>query len=245
MASGTTRGSADLAAFLARGKQRVDEALQATVPPLSTPPAVLHEALRYTLLLPGKRLRGILVLACADLLRGDEDAVLPLACAVEMVHASSLILDDLPSMDDATLRRGKPVLHRVVGEANAVLAAVALLNLAFTRIAEAEALKERTRREAVLCLSAAIGAEGLIGGQVADLAATGRKLDLDGRREGQHAHGGVFPGPAPGIRHGVPGDTRVEAGQPISYLWGLGMWWCVSRHTSHDSWISNCAATTN
>lgn len=187
MASGTTRGSADLAAFLARGKQRVDEALQATVPPLSTPPAVLHEALRYTLLLPGKRLRGILVLACADLLRGDEDAVLPLACAVEMVHASSLILDDLPSMDDATLRRGKPVLHRVVGEANAILAAVALLNLAFARIAEADALKERIRREAVLCLSAAIGAEGLIGGQVADLAATGRKLDLDGL-EYVHSH---------------------------------------------------------
>jgi len=187
MASGTTRASADLAAFLARGKQRVDEALAASLPPPSTRPAALHEALRYTLLLPGKRLRGILVLACADLLRGDEEAVLPLACAVEMVHASSLILDDLPSMDDATLRRGKPVLHRVVGEANAILAAVALLNLAFARVAEAETLRERIRREAALCLTRAIGAEGLIGGQVADLDATGTKLDLDAL-EYVHSH---------------------------------------------------------
>src|SRR5262245_44763634 len=187
MASGTTRGSADLAAFLARGKQRVEEALQASMPSLSTPPAVLHEALRYTLLLPGKRLRGILVLACADLLRGDEDAVLPLACAVEMVHAASLILDDLPSMDDASLRRGRPVLHRVVGEANAILASVALLNLAFATVAGASALRERTRREAALCLTRAIGSEGLVGGQVADLAATGQRLDLE-TLEYVHSH---------------------------------------------------------
>jgi geranylgeranyl diphosphate synthase type II len=187
MASSTARASADLAAFLAQGKRRIEEALAAGVPPLSSPPAVLHEALRYTLLLPGKRLRGVLVLASADLLRGDEDAVLPLACAVEMVHASSLILDDLPSMDDASLRRGKPALHRVVGEANAILASVALLNLAYATVAEASALRERTRREAALCLARAIGSEGLIGGQVADLAGTGRRLDLDAL-EYVHSH---------------------------------------------------------
>lgn len=187
MASSTARASADLAAFLAQGKRRIEEALAAGVPPLSSPPAVLHEALRYTLLLPGKRLRGVLVLASADLLRGDEDAVLPLACAIEMVHASSLILDDLPSMDDASLRRGKPALHRVVGEANAILASVALLNLAYATVAEAGALRERTRREAALCLARAIGSEGLIGGQVADLAGTGRRLDLDAL-EYVHSH---------------------------------------------------------
>jgi len=187
MASSTARASADLAAFLAHGKRRIEEALAARVPPLSTPPAVLHEALRYTLLLPGKRLRGVLVLASAELLRGDEDAVLPLAGAVEMVHASSLILDDLPSMDDASLRRGKPALHRVVGEANAILASVALLNLAYATVAEADALRERTRREAALCLTRAIGSEGLIGGQVADLAATGKRLDLDAL-EYVHSH---------------------------------------------------------
>ena len=187
MASSTARASADLAAFLAQGKRRIEEALAAGVPPLSSPPAVLHEALRYTLLLPGKRLRGVLVLASADLLRADEDAVLPLACAVEMVHASSLILDDLPSMDDASLRRGKPALHRVVGEANAILASVALLNLAYATVAEASALRERTRREAALCLARAIGSEGLIGGQVADLAGTGRRLDLDAL-EYVHSH---------------------------------------------------------
>jgi len=106
---------------------------------------------------------------------------------VEMVHAASLILDDLPFMDDASLRRGKPVLHRVVGEANAVLASVALLNLAFATVAEASALRERTRREAALCLTRAIGASGLIGGQVADLAATGKRLELEAL-EYVHSH---------------------------------------------------------
>jgi geranylgeranyl pyrophosphate synthase len=90
-------------------------------------------------------------------------------------------------MDDASLRRGKPVLHKVVGEANAILAAVALLNQAFATVAEAQALRERTRREAALCLTHAIGAAGLIGGQVADLASTGKRLDLEGL-EYVHSH---------------------------------------------------------
>src|SRR5258705_10786398 len=135
--------------------------------------------MRYTLLLPGKRLRGILVLASCELLKGRRDDALPLACAVEMVHASSLILDDLPSMDNATLRRGKPTLHAVVGEANAILAAVGLLNGAFALIQEAAALKERARVLATARLSEAIGAAGLVGGPVADLQATGKKSDLD------------------------------------------------------------------
>ena len=176
-----------LAAWLAHGKARIEESLDTALPPLGTPPPVLHEALRYTLLLPGKRLRGVLVLASCELMRGSEEDALPLAGAVEMVHASSLILDDLPCMDDATLRRGRPVLHRVVGEANAVLAAVGLLTLAFARIAGAEGLKERARTEAAAVLARALGADGLIGGQVADLEATGRTLDLEAM-ESIHAH---------------------------------------------------------
>lgn len=187
MGSHPARRSADLTAFLAHGKRRVEEALDAAVPLPATAPAALHEALRYTLLLPGKRLRAVLVLACADLLRGDEESVLPLACAVEMVHAASLILDDLPCMDDASLRRGKPALHRVVGEANAVLAAVGLLNLAFETVALASTLRERTRCHAAACLTRAIGASGLLAGQVADLAATGRRLDLEAL-EYVHSH---------------------------------------------------------
>jgi geranylgeranyl diphosphate synthase type II len=175
----TPIAAAELEAFLARARRAIDDALALAIPPLGSPPATLHEAMRYTLLLPGKRLRGILVVASCELLKGRADDALPLACAVELVHASSLILDDLPSMDDATLRRGKPTLHKVAGEANAILAAVSLLNAAFARIQNAPALKDRARVRASALLSEAIGELGLIGGQVADLEATGKKLDLD------------------------------------------------------------------
>lgn len=169
----------DLDAYLARGKAAVDAALAQAVPPLGTPPPTLHEAMRYTLLLPGKRLRGVVVLAACELLKGRAEDAMPLACAIEMVHASSLILDDLPSMDGATLRRGQPTLHRVAGEANAILASVALLNAAFAAIHEAPALKDRARVAAASRLAEAIGSDGLVGGQVADLLSTGEKLDLE------------------------------------------------------------------
>jgi geranylgeranyl diphosphate synthase type II len=176
-----------LDSYLARSRVAIDAALADALPSLGSPPAALHEAMRYTLLLPGKRLRGILALASCELLKGRAEDALPLACAVEFVHASSLILDDLPSMDDATLRRGKPTLHKVAGEANAILASVALLNGAFALIQEAPALKDRARARATLLLAESIGALGLIGGQVADLEATGKKIDLDAL-EYIHAH---------------------------------------------------------
>ncbi len=171
--------ASDLDLYLAHAREAIDRALGTVVPPLSVPPGALHEAMRYTLLLPGKRLRGILVLASCEMLKGRADDAMPLACAVEMVHASSLILDDLPSMDDATLRRGKPTLHKLSGEANAVLAAVALLNAAYAVIQDAPALKDPARVRAGAALAAAVGTEGLVGGQVADLQATGSRIDLD------------------------------------------------------------------
>jgi geranylgeranyl diphosphate synthase, type II len=179
--------AAEITAYLADGRRRVDDALEKSLPPLGTPPASLHEAMRYTVLLPGKRLRGIVVLASCELLRSEPEDALPLAVAVELVHASSLILDDLPSMDNATLRRGRPTLHRVAGEANAILASVGLLNIAFATVTSAPALKERARGRAIAVLAEAIGGGGLIGGQVADLEATGRRLDLDAL-EYVHSH---------------------------------------------------------
>ena len=178
---------AEIHAYLAEGRRRVDDALERSLPPLGTPPAALHEAMRYTVLLPGKRLRGIVVLAASELLRGDEDAAMPLAVAVELVHAASLILDDLPSMDNATLRRGRPTLHKVTGEANAILASVGLLNAAFATVQSASALKDRVRGRATTVLAESIGSAGLVGGQVADLEATGRRLDLDAL-EYVHSH---------------------------------------------------------
>ena len=175
----TPLAASPLEAFLAEGRRRLADALDRSLPPLGTPPAALHEAMRYTLLLPGKRLRGIIVLASCDLLKGSADDALPLACAVEMVHASSLILDDLPSMDDATLRRGKPTLHKVAGEANAILASVGLLNAAFALVQSASTLKDKAKSAAIGKLADAIGAQGLVGGQIADLEATGSRLDLE------------------------------------------------------------------
>ncbi len=168
-----------LDAFLAEGKRLVEDALDQVIPPLGTPPPVLHQAIRYTLLLPGRRIRGIVVLAASDLLKGSREAALPLACAVEMVRASSLIVGDLPAMGDAEARGGKPALHRAVGEANAILAAVGLLAAAFATIQEAEKLSARARREATLRLARGIGADGLVGGQMGSLEGIGKRLDLE------------------------------------------------------------------
>ena len=178
--------------------------------------------MRYTLLAPGKRLRGITLLAVTELLRGPVEEALRLACAVEMVHASSLILDDLPSMDDAALRRGKPTLHRESGEANAILAAVGLLNRAFEVVARTP-LRERVRVRIIEQLTGAIGADGLIAGQVADLAATHAELDLE-TLEYVHSHktGALFMASAElGAIAARAGRPEMEAVQ--AYAKNLGL----------------------
>jgi geranylgeranyl diphosphate synthase type II len=124
----------------------------------------------YALLAPGKRVRPVLTLLAARQHGADLAAALEPACAVEMVHTASLILDDLPCMDDAQLRRGRPATHRVYGEAAALLAAVGLLNRAFGLLAHSPGLAPEVRIALAACLSAAVGQEGLVGGQEADLA---------------------------------------------------------------------------
>ena len=135
-------------------------------------PASLNGAVRHALTSPGKRFRPMLTLLAARDLGALESSALNTACAVEMVHAASLILDDLPSMDDARYRRGQPTTHRVFGEASAILAAVGLLNLAYATIAGDEALGPEVRVSLAQKLSAAVGFDGLVAGQ---------SLDLEGR----------------------------------------------------------------
>jgi geranylgeranyl pyrophosphate synthase len=147
--------------------------------------------MRYAVLGAGKRVRPVLTLAVADLLgAGGEGAVEDVACAVELVHACSLVLDDLPAMDDAALRRGRPTTHRAFGEAVALLAAFALLNRAFQLLADA-GQRLRLRRygseDLVHHLATAIGTRGLVGGQALDLAARPEELDLE-RLEYVHSH---------------------------------------------------------
>ena len=151
-------------------------------------------------------MRPVLTLAVADLFGGRSEPVLDLACAVEMVHACSLVLDDLPAMDDAALRRGRPTVHREFGENVALLAALALLNRAYALVAEAAhrlALRRYTTEDVVHHLAAAIGSDGLIGGQALDLLSRPEELDLD-VLEYIHSHktGALFMAAGELGRHG-------------------------------------------
>ena len=174
---------------LAALAERVNRRLPDLLPPAEQRPEAVHRAMRYALTGAGKRVRPVLTLAVAELFGGPTGAigatgatgadtaggaVLDLACAVEMVHACSLVLDDLPSMDGAALRRGRPTVHLEFGENVALLAALALLNRAYALVAESAhrlALQRYTAEDMVHHLAAAIGSEGLIGGQALDLLA--------------------------------------------------------------------------
>jgi geranylgeranyl diphosphate synthase type II len=154
-----------------RGLQRLHDAGQA--------PAVAA-AIEDSLFAPAKRIRPVLAMLVAELLRGDPERVVPAACAVEMVHTASLILDDLPCMDDARFRRGRPACHVVHGEATAVLAAFALLNRAFAILAEEweDGPDEVTRAWLAAELARAVGMNGMIAGQSMDLLMTDRRIDF-------------------------------------------------------------------
>jgi geranylgeranyl pyrophosphate synthase len=163
--------------FLLAGQQALAVELDRLVPPPDREPSNVHRSIRYTLLGPSKRVRGVLALTVAELF-GDaaQEASLPAASAIELVHASSLILDDLPAMDDTATRRGRPANHVEFGEATAILAAVGLLNLAFGHIAAR--YDGHLGSTLARVLSDAIGSDGLIGGQAADLQLPARALRL-------------------------------------------------------------------
>ena len=142
-----------------------------------SPGETVQRAMAYTVLAPSKRVRPVLTLLCAEFCGGRVSGALPIAAAVELVHAASLILDDLPSMDDAPLRRGRPANHKEFGEAIAILAAFALLNLAYGTIAKA--CDPPLAASITARLSDAIGTAGLVGGQAADLLATDREINFE------------------------------------------------------------------
>ncbi len=150
-------------------RKKLEECLGELVPPENAHPRPLHRAMRYSLLAGGKRIRPLLTIQVATDLGAPLSVALGPACAIEMIHTASLILDDLPCMDDATLRRGEPANHLVFGEDTAVLAATALLNRAFGVIAECEDLSATTRLELSRLLSESVGSNGIIAGQFRDL----------------------------------------------------------------------------
>ena len=164
---------------LAATKAWIDRELDLRLPPATERPAALHEAMRYSVLAGGKRLRPILCLAAASAVGGSAaDALLP-ALAIEVLHTYTLIHDDLPAMDDDSLRRGLPTCHVKFGETQAILAGDALLTLAFEWISECTAPKPYLPNQLALELATAAGSRGVIAGQVEDLAAEGREPDAD------------------------------------------------------------------
>lgn len=160
----------------------VEEALASALPPAEAAPTLLHQAMHFATLGGGKRLRGFLALAAAEALGRPVEPVLPAACAVEMIHAYSLIHDDLPCMDDDDWRRGRPSTHRVYGEAIALLAGDALLTEAFAVLGEA-GRRSGTPAEKLLAavaeLAVSAGSRGMAGGQADDLLGEGRAQALE------------------------------------------------------------------
>ena len=161
--------------WLKRTRALLEKSLRTAVPAAATKPATIHRALRYSLLSGGKRLRPLLCCAASEACGGTARSALPAACAVEMIHAYSLIHDDLPCMDDDDLRRGKPTSHKMFGEGIAVLAGDALLTEAFAVLATAKPRARYHGSDLVTELARAAGSRGLIAGQVADLEAEGRQ----------------------------------------------------------------------
>jgi geranylgeranyl diphosphate synthase type II len=166
----------DFSHYWSAHQKKVDAALEAFLPPADTKPKTIHAAMRYSIFAGGKRLRPVICLATAEVLRGRVAEALPLACAVECIHTYSLIHDDLPCMDNDDFRRGKPTSHKVFGEAMAVLAGDALLTIAFEMAASCRAWPRYSHADVIHELAVAAGSQALIGGQVADAEGEGRKI---------------------------------------------------------------------
>ena len=169
----------DLRAYLQEQRGKVEKALALILPEPDGPAAEVVKAMRYSLFAGGKRLRPILCIAGAEASGTDGAHVMPVACALEMIHTYSLIHDDLPAMDNDDLRRGKPTNHKVFGEAVALLAGDGLLTEAFRVMAQASL--EKIRSEALLrvihLVAEASGHQGMVGGQLTDIRSEGKKVE--------------------------------------------------------------------
>jgi len=163
--------------FFEEDRLAVDAALERLLPAQTAPPSSVHTAMRYSVFAGGKRIRPILCLETARIFTSDVTPALHPACALEFIHTYSLIHDDLPALDNDDLRRGKPTCHKKFGEALAILAGDALLTLAFQTISATLAPSERCVSILSEVASAAGTINGMVGGQVADVEAEGKRVD--------------------------------------------------------------------
>src|SRR5215470_11340675 len=171
----------DLREYLAAQWQLIDVTLERLVPPESAPPQTIHKAMRYSLFAGGKRIRPILCLAAASAVSSEAPGVLNAACALELIHTYSLIHDDLPAMDNDDFRRGKPTNHKIYGDALAILAGDALLTMAFDFCSNPDLMKgcDPVRQVRLIQeLAYGSGNMGMVGGQVFDIQAENKDIDL-------------------------------------------------------------------
>jgi farnesyl diphosphate synthase len=175
--------------FLQEHQSCVEAALDAWLPAAEIQPEHLHEAMRYSVLSDGKRIRPVLVYAAGKVFGVNRNALDAPACAVEMIHAYSLIHDDLPAMDDDDLRRGRPTCHRAYDEATAILAGDSLQALAFHVLANDGnmIIDAEQRIQMINILALASGSRGMAGGQAIDLASVGKTLNI-AELENMHIH---------------------------------------------------------
>ena len=165
--------------------ERFENLLQQSIPGQDTDPELLHRAMRYSALSGGKRVRPLLVYASGQAFQSTQAELDAVACSVELIHAYSLIHDDLPAMDDDDLRRGKPTCHLAFGEATAILAGDALQALAFQTLAAGLVNSPESAATVTQMLARACGSAGMAGGQILDLEATGQAIDI---QQLEHIH---------------------------------------------------------
>lgn len=167
----------DIAEFIQQSIPKIEKQLDLLIPETKLPYNKLFQAARYSLLNGGKRLRPLLTLVSTSVLKGNLDAALIPACSLELIHTYSLIHDDLPCMDNDDYRRGKPTLHKIYNEGDALLAGDYLLTKAFEILSEAPFVNDHQKVRLISTLSQRSGGSGMIGGQVLDIQHTGKPID--------------------------------------------------------------------
>lgn len=168
--------------YLSRRRADIEAWLNRLVPEETSDPAEIHRAMRYSLFAGGKRIRPLLTVSAGDAFNAPESTLLPIACALEMIHTYSLVHDDLPAMDDDDLRRGRPTCHKVFGDAIAILTGDALLTLAFETLASIQSTEPTPPRilQIVRLIAEAAGTQkGMVGGQVMDILSEGTPVNRE------------------------------------------------------------------
>jgi farnesyl diphosphate synthase len=215
---------ADLRARMAAVAEEIEAALDGMLPAVSGPQGRLHQAMRYATQGGGKRLRPFLTVASADLFAVPRARSVRVGAAVELIHGYSLVHDDLPAMDDAATRRGRPSCHRQYDEATAILAGDALQSLAFEVLVDRATHPDADVRCALVAgLAEAAGAAGMCGGQMLDLLAEGRALDLEQTLELQRLKTGALIGFACEAGALLGGGTEAARRALLGYAADLGL----------------------